>query len=178
MENVNQTPKQSFIDKIKGFFATPPAYHKAGPRPTAATSTPTGLDRNDFIQRISHVETRNQDDPYKTVGVTGDIGRYQVSPQTLEAWSEPWLGKKYDQESFMQNPQAQDQFFTEYMNVADKYQLNPEEAAIVWHRGWGVLGDQANKPKRGQLMRQYVDGLMQDPNSSGYLNTFRNYGTQ
>lgn len=135
------------------------------------------FDREDFRKRISHNETRGQKDPYRTVGVTKDLGRYQVSPDTLDAWSEQWLGKKYDRDSYLNDPDAQDRFFEEYMNVAEAYKLKPEEAAIAWHKGWGPLG-QGSKQEREKNFRTHVNKLMADPNSMAYLNTFRNYGTE
>lgn len=135
------------------------------------------FDREDFRKRISHNETRGQKDPYATIGITKDLGRYQVSPNTLDAWSESWLGKKYDPQSYLADPNAQDQFFEEFMNVAEAYKLKPEEAAITWHKGWGPLG-MGSKQEREKNFRAHVAQLMADPNSLAYLNTFRNYGTE
>lgn len=135
------------------------------------------FDREDFRKRISHNETRGQKEPYRTVGVTKDLGRYQVSPNTLDAWSEQWLGKKYDPQSYLADPDAQDRFFEEYMNVAEAYKLKPDEAAITWHKGWGPLG-MGSKQEREKNFRTHVNKLMADPSSMAYLNTFRNYGTE
>lgn len=180
-------PKQNFISKLmekareynpfKPIVYNRPDWVKANVA-MAASSTPPALDqysfdRNDFKRRISYNETRGQSDPYRTIGVTGDLGRYQVSPNTLSAWSEPWLGKAYDQKSFLADQDAQDRFFDEYMNMAEAYKLNPQEAAITWHRGWGAAGV-GDRAKRKQLLRAQVDKYMADPDSFGYLNTFNN----
>lgn len=189
-------PKQNFIQSlwsgaknlgkkiihgdVQNYIVTPgpqqASAYSASSTQGVAPLKPYSFDRDDFRNRISYNETRGQKDPYRTVGVTNDLGRYQVSPDTLEAWSEPWLGKQYDQESFLADPDAQDRFFEEYMNVAESYQLNPEEAAIAWHRGWGELGTGEPRNVREKKFKTRLQQDLTDPASLAYLTTFRNYG--
>lgn len=185
-------PKKSFIDNLIGVVKKPfqpwtmTVENKVPQTVRIATTSspvrgvaplkPYSFDREDFRKRISWNESRGQKDPYQAVGPTKDLGRYQASPSTLQNWSEPWLGKRYDEKSFLSDRNAQDKFFDEYMNVAESYQLNPEEAAVMWHRGWGVLGTQEPKQVKAKKLREYLDKEMTSPASLNYLTTFRNYG--
>lgn len=77
---------------------------------------------------------------YEEIGVTGDLGKYQTSPQTLKEWSRPWLGKEYTPDEFRKDPEAQETFMDEFEAVVRRYKLSPEEAAVAWHKGWGAIG--------------------------------------
>jgi hypothetical protein len=195
-----ESPKQSFLSSLFSKLKKPfegmgtvshtnpvgvPARIATTSSPMAASAIqgvaplrPYSFDRDDFKKRIAHVESRGEYNPYKAIGITQDIGKYQVSPDTLKAWSGPWLDKEYTPEEYIQNPQAQEEFMEQYLDMVENYQLTPDEAAITWHRGWGKLGDQANKPRRRQIMEEQKKQYMADPDSLGYLTTFRNYGQQ
>lgn len=188
------SPKKSFVDKLLGAVRKPVTsqgalvYNTASPfKQESATTTQTvaplqepSFDREDFKRRITYNETRHMRDPYRAksdiqhLNGTHDWGKYQANENTIKEWTGPWLDKQYDVESFLNDPDAQDRFFEEYMNVAEAYKMKPEEAAIVWHRGWGVLGNQETKAQRPQLLREYIDRQMADPENYKYLNSFRN----
>jgi hypothetical protein len=112
-------------------------------------------------------------DPYQSVGPTGDIGKYQASPATISAWSKPWLGKKYTAEEFKKDPTAQEKFFTEFTKVKEKYGVSNEDAAIMWHRGWGILGYKGTFEEKKQKLHEYLSSIRNDAESKAYLKTFR-----
>ena len=132
------------------------------------------FDRNDFSGRIARVETSTTTDSgsesYGVVGMTGDLGKYQVNPRTLKSWSEAWLGKRYTKQEFLNDPRAQEKFFNEFMNMVEKYALTPDEAAITWHRGWGELG--SGDEDRIQKFKEKLKSIIADPISQKYLAKF------
>ena len=191
-------PKKSFVDSLMTAVRKPISwdsgivYNTASPfkkeQPMApATQQPTtsgqgvaplkpySFDRDNFKKRIAHVESRGTFNPYKAIGITQDIGKYQVSPDTLNEWSEPWLDNRYTPEEYIKNPQAQEEFMKQYLDMVENYQLTPEEAAITWHRGWGALGNQADKPRRREIMEEQKKRYMAAPENFDYLNNFRSY---
>lgn len=132
------------------------------------------FDRTDFTNRIVGVENQalvaSGGDVYKSIGSTGDLGKYQASPATLADWSKAWLGKTYTKDQFMNDPKAQDTFFNEFQNMAEKYKLTPEEAAVAWHSGWGELGNTST-----DRLQKFKNGLaerMQTEENKRYLNKF------
>lgn len=185
-------PKNSFINSLINFVKKPfqPStltVHNPVPRTVriATSSSPAQgvaplneykFDRDDFAKRIAWNESRGEGDPYKAIGPTKDLGKYQASPDTLKGWSQPWLDKQYDEQSFLADPDAQERFFEEYMNVAEAYKLKPEEAAIAWHKGWGALGNQKPRAEREKEFREHIARQLADPANLDYLTTFRNYG--
>lgn len=188
-----ESPKTSFADRIYNLMTTTPAKSEDGFTTSARTPVdkflgrtiitrddpkPYSFDRADFAKRIVGVENEalvgNEPAMYKSIGETGDLGKYQASPATVATWSKAWLGKKYTKEQFLNDPKAQDAFFNEFNNVVEKYKLSPEEAAVTWHRGWGDLGQ---KPKDKTKTKEQVfrDGLaeaMKDPENQRYLGKF------
>ena len=132
-------------------------------------------DREDFRKRIVGAENEkilaNGGDLYKSVGVSGDLGKYQLNPSSLKAWSESWLGKNYTPDEFLQNKKAQEDFFKQFLDVTDEYKLTPDEAAIAWHRGWGELGT-GPKETREQRFRDRLQKMMSEPSSQYYLTKF------
>ena len=135
--------------------------------------TPT-LDRQDFTNRIVNVENEQavatSTDPYPIIGHTGDLGKYQVNPASLKDWSKHWLGKTMTPQEFLKDPKAQDKFFNEFMNMADKYKLTHDEAAVAWHNGWGQLG--TNLVDKEKRFRDYLRNAMQTPENKRYLELF------
>lgn len=111
--------------------------------------------------------------PYEVVGRTGDLGKYQVSPDSLESWSKIWLGKKYTPEEFKKDPQAQESFFGQFIKVAERLKLSPEQAAIAWHRGWGLLGIGEKGVERDQAFIQNLNAKMDEEISQKYLKSFK-----
>lgn len=133
------------------------------------------FNRQDFANRIVNVENERavatSTSPYEIIGVSGDLGKYQVNPEVLNDWSEAWLGKKYSEQEFLNDKQAQETFFNEFMNVAEKYNLTPAEAAVTWHRGWGELGT-GSKETREQRFRDQLNKMMKEQSSQYYLTKF------
>ena len=134
-----------------------------------------------FIKGILYNENRGAiasgADPYQSVGPTGDLGKYQTSPTTLSDWSESWLGRKYTPEEFIADPDAQERYFDEFLKVKEKYNVSDEDAALMWHRGWGVIGTGKSKKEKEAALKEYLDRIREDDISQNYLNSFA-VGTQ
>lgn len=132
-----------------------------------------------FDKGLLYVENRGNmdkgDEIYKTVGEqTGDLGKYQVKPATLKDWSKSWLGKEYTPEEFLNDPEAQEEFKNQFKSVAERLDLTPEEAAITWHRGFGILGSgEGTREERDKKFRKYLENVMKEDESQEYLNSFR-----
>jgi len=130
--------------------------------------------RNGFIQSENRGSRDRGEDLYKSVNEkTGDVGKYQTWPPTIKAWSEPWLGKKYTVEEYKNDPEAQEKFMDEFLDMADRYGLTPEESAIIWHKGWGTLGfgSKSSEQKKKDL-REHIEKQKQDPDVQEYVNQF------
>ena len=145
--------------------------------PIVKEAAPLEKDNELFRKGITYNETRGVvaagKDPYKAIGPTKDIGKYQVSPSNLSAWSKSWLGKKYTPEEFKNDPEAQEKFFTEFLRVKDKYDVTNEEAAIMWHRGYGVLGFKGSFEEKKQQLKKYLNEVRNEDKSVAYVNSFK-----
>lgn len=143
---------------------------------SVGASTPSAFDRETFKQGIVHAENKtalyNGQDPYGVVGVTKDLGKYQVSPTTLNQWSGPWLGKTYTPQQFLADPKAQEEFMNQYMNVAERLKLTHEQAAAAWHKGWGELGSGQSREVRDANFLANLSNKVQQAGS--YLKEFSN----
>lgn len=150
------------------------AARKAKEVSPAKTEDADGVDiRNGFIHSENRGAASSSKDLYKEVGVTGDLGKYQVKPQTLKEWSVPWLGKTYKKEEFLNDPKAQEEFMNQFEAVVKAYKLSPEDAAVIWHKGWGVLGDQKPRSEKEKLLRQHIEEKKKDPNVQEYIRQFK-----
>lgn len=162
---------------VQKFVVTPDEpEEQIGPQPL----TPYSFDRESFRRKVAYNESRGSKEPYRAKSEKAhkdgshDWGKYQANENTIREWSGPWLDKQHTVESFTADPEAQEQFFEEYMNMAENHELSPDEAAITWHRGWGALGNQADKPRRREIMKEQKKRYMSDPENLKYLTTFRN----
>ncbi len=146
------------------------------PQPLKPVETKNTFDRQDFSQRIVGIENEGElargENVYKTIGVTGDLGKYQVSPQTLKSWSKAWLNKEYTPQEFLNDPEAQEKFFNNFLDVVERLQLTPEEAAITWHMGWGELGNMKPREVRDREFRQGLTERMKTNTAKNYLSKF------
>jgi hypothetical protein len=140
--------------------------------PSVETPSREGFDTEAFTKAIQYTESRGTEDPYKAVGPTNDLGKYQASPGTLDSWSEAWLGKKYTPEEFLADPDAQETFFKQYLAVVNRLKLTPEQAAVAWHRGWGELGTGPRETRDERFLAD-LNAKMNEDVSQNYLNTFR-----
>lgn len=134
------------------------------------------FNRADFSQRIVGVENEGElargENVYKTIGITGDLGKYQVNPQTLNDWSKIWLNKEYTPQQFLNDPEAQEKFFNNFLDVVERLKLTPEEAAVTWHLGWGELGTGEPREVRDKKFREALQQRMQTEKAQNYLNKF------
>lgn len=128
--------------------------------------------RQGFIQAENRGARDRGENLYEQVGETGDIGKYQVEPETLRRWSEPWLGRTYTVEEFKKDPAAQEEFMNQFLAVVDAYGLTPEEAAIAWHKGWGAIGDQEGREINKKQLMAHIAEKRKDPEVQEYLKDF------
>jgi len=113
--------------------------------------------RNGFIQSENRGARDRGENLYESIGEeTSDLGKYQVHPETLEEWGELWLDKAYTPEEFLKDPEAQEEFMNQFIAVAKRYKLTPEDTAIVWHKGWGALGDQKPFEEKNRLLKEHI----------------------
>jgi len=141
-------------------------------RPEKLDTSAYSFDDDSFRKGILHAENRGPagrgENLYEVEGKTGDLGKYQVEPETLKLWSPYWLGKQYTPEEFKKSPKAQEEFFNQFLAVVERYQLTPEEAAVTWHKGWGQLGT-GPRETREKRFRAKLKELMEDEGSQKYL---------
>jgi hypothetical protein len=135
--------------------------------------------KHDMIRRgILYTENRGAiaagEDPYKSIGVTGDLGKYQVKPETLKDWSRGWLGKEYTPEQFLNSPKLQEEFMNQFLAVVDRLGLSPDEASMAWHKGWGELGTGDKKTRDARFLKGLRARMKEaEADENSYLNTFR-----
>jgi hypothetical protein len=145
------------------------------PKPITKINQP--FNEQDFRNRIVYAENRgilqSGGDLYSSVGVTGDVGKYQVNPQSLKEWSSVWLGKEYNVEEFKKDKNAQEEFFNQFIAVAKRLKLTPQQAAVAWHKGWGELGTGEAREVKDKKFLTSLDKRMKQ--SGEYLNTFNGF---
>lgn len=136
----------------------------------------TLVPKKDLREAFLHVENRGAkasgEDLYKVKGVTGDLGKYQVKPQTLKDWSKAWLDKQYTPDEFLNDPKAQEEFMNQFIAVVDAYELSPQDAAIVWHKGWGVLGDSRPREEKKKALIEHIEKQKKNPKVMEYVAKF------
>jgi hypothetical protein len=87
---------------------------------------------------IAFRESGTSAEPYKTVGVTGDYGKYQVSLPTLNTWAKKFLGKTVSADEFLNDPLLQEKFMEETIkHLASNGAKSLDAFLILHHRGWG-----------------------------------------
>lgn len=147
----------------------PVMYGKSdSPKKAEASSKPDI--RKGFIHAENRGAVASGEDVYKVKGVTGDLGKYQVKPETLKDWSKPWLGKQMTPQEFLNDPEAQEEFMNQFEAIVNAYDLSPEDAAVIWHKGWGVLGDSRPREEKKKALRKYIDSKRDE--ASEYVETF------
>lgn len=163
----------------KGETTTPPLPETPPETPKMDAEQPVEEGRvpyfqgDDLRKAFAYVETRGADDPYTTIGKTKDLGKYQVKPESLAEWSPIWLGRKYTKEEFLNDPEAQEKFMDRFMEVVNRLELTPQEAAMTWHKGWGILGSgKGTREERDREFRKYLDKLKKTGKADQYVETF------
>jgi len=115
-------------------------------------------------------------DLYKVIGITGDLGKYQTNPLMLRDWGQAWLGRKVTPAEFLNNPDFQEQFYQQFLQVAQAHNLTPEQTAMAWHTGIGQLGTGPHDTRSARFMDS-LQQRMQDPKYQGYMKNFNQGAT-
>lgn len=124
----------------------------------------------DILYRENRGATSTGENLYEVIGVTGDLGKYQVKPETLKDWARPWLGRDYTILEFIHSPEAQEAFYKEFLNVVDAYDLTHDEALAAWHGGWGTIGTgQGTKEERKIKFKAELQKRLKDPEMQRYV---------
>lgn len=132
------------------------------------------LSSDNITKGIIANESRGHPDPYSAVGrLTGDLGKYQVHPDTLKEWSKPFLGKILSKKEFLKNPEAQETFYRKFRELIDPLNLTDEEAIVAWHRGWGKLNSTDPSDTQKSTFRNNLKKKMSEASSTSYLKTAR-----
>lgn len=111
-----------------------------------------------FDESIIYNENRGAlargDNLYEEEGETGDLGKYQTSPDLLSLYSKKWLGKKYTPTEYLKDPEAQEAFFKRFKeDVVKVYKLNEREASVAWHNGFGAIGFSYQTDENGKILK-------------------------
>lgn len=126
---------------------------------------------------IASVETPGSANPYKELGgvlPSGQykgqraLGKYQIMPGNLPAWSKEAVGRVVSPSEFMNNPALQDQIAEYQMGKLYKKYGNPQDVMSVWLTGRPLSkGGSAKDLVTGISGNQYVDRAMKHYNSLG-----------
>jgi hypothetical protein len=155
-----ESTKQSILDKEK-------------PKPQVKGLTESKAE--DITKAILYRENRGAtstgENLYEVIGVTGDLGKYQVSPETLKDWSPHWLDKEYTIQEFLHSPEAQEAFYNEFLRIVDAYELTKNEALAAWHKGWGIIGSgEGTREESKEKFKKHLQNLIKtDPQTQKYI---------
>lgn len=163
---VPEKEKTSFLNDLLGVKTAHASAVPMNMQPVNTTTfihqnKPAGIDeiKKQVAFRESGIEVARGRDPYKVVGPTKDLGKYQVSPDTLSDNSMRFLGKKMTPEQFLNSPADQEKFFEKTM---EKFQKsfgvkNMDTAMILWHRGFGdISASRIAKLKKNPEVIKYL----------------------
>ena len=99
---------------------------------------------------------------------SGALGKYQIMPGNVPAWSEKYLGVKWTPQQFLGDPYKQDALAKAVLqNYYDKW--GARGAASAWYSGNPALNLNYNPQKGGPSIGAYVDQVL--GKSMGYPGT-------
>lgn len=116
--------------------------------------------RQPNLEQIANYENRGvpPEERYKSVGVSGDLGKYQVSPPTLQTYAPMLLGRDVSPEEFLSNPQLQEQFAQGLLGHMADLGMDPEQAIKAWHVG--INGSNSQDPTVMKRANDYLQGVV------------------
>lgn len=130
-------------------------HHPAKPQ---ATQSEPGNERETFINAIAAQEGNS----YTAVNPdSGALGKYQVIPANVRAWTKRALGYSLTPAQFLANPDAQEKTARYVLGgYYDKY--GPRGAAAAWYAGEGnhkLYNDDSPQPN-GPSIHDYVQSVL------------------
>lgn len=110
------------------------------------------------LSMIQGHETRGMtpEEAYRAIGVTGDLGSYQVNPETLKTYADEVFGRQVSQDEFLSDPQLQEQFAPWLWKHLLDLGFTEEEAVKAWNLG--VNG--VNNPAKRKIGDEYYKKVM------------------
>lgn len=114
--------------------------------------------KKNTLSMIQGHETRGMtpEEAYKAIGVTGDLGSYQINPETLKTYADEVFGRQVSQDEFLSNPQLQEQFAPWLWKHLLDLGFTEEEAIKAWNLG--VNG--VNNPDKQKIGDEYYKKVM------------------
>ena len=109
-----------------------------GDTDTTGDLTPQDIESGlpNWRNAIAKIESAGEEDPYRTVQKTsGALGRYQVMPANVPAWTKSATGTEMTPEAFRNDPDAQDKVFNDQFGKLVAKYGNPYDAASAWFTG-------------------------------------------
>lgn len=115
-----------------------------------------GISRSAFIYAIAQQESGN----YAAVNpLTGALGKYQVLPSNVAAWTKRALGYSLTPRQFLESPSAQEKTVQTVLGgYFDKY--GPAGAASAWYSGNPNLANDTRPQRGGPSIAAYVQSVL------------------
>lgn len=119
---------------------------------------------DDFLNALSSQESGGN---YSAVNKnTGALGRWQVMPANVPAWSRKYLGMTLTPQQFLRSPQMQDRLVRAVLgSYVSKYGFRG--AASAWYSGNPAWENNYNPQRYGPSIGGYVDSVMKKMGSTG-----------
>lgn len=121
---------------------------------------------NSFLNAIGGKESGGK---YSAVNPhSGALGKYQIMPSNIAGWSKSALGYSISRNTFLNNPQLQEQVAQHVLKgYYDKY--GPAGAAVAWYAGEGTAKKWLKSGGSGYNRTQTYDSG-QYPSINSYVN--------
>ncbi len=92
-------------------------------------------------------------------GLTGALGKYQILPVNVPAWSQKYLGVRWTASQFLGDPRKQDALARAVLqDYFDKYGIRG--AASAWYSGDPALANNYKSQRGGPSIGDYVDNII------------------
>lgn len=115
------------------------------------------MDFDTFFNAIAQQESGGN---YGAInGSSGALGKYQIMPANVPAWSQKYLGVKWSANEFLGDPRKQDALARAVLQ--DYYdQYGPRGAAAAWYSGRAYMANDYTPQSNGPSIGSYVDSVM------------------
>lgn len=113
-----------------------------------------------FDQFFSALSDQESGGNYGAInGLTGALGKYQILPSNVPAWSQKYLGVHWTPQQFLGDPRKQDALARAVLqDYYDKWGVRG--AAAAWYSGNPALANNYGPQKGGPSIGDYVDSII------------------